>query len=231
MCATLAMAANSLCLFGVLGGLLPSFDGQAAATVGLIVAVATVVVLVVAIATPFIAIAGGATIVGTALAIGGIAVVTGAIAGTASGLYWGHQGDLEIARNKERVMQLSNHLDICFESSADDKTLASPFCCTLVTYDEAQGSKAVPVIEENRRVVVANNSDEFYHAVDVELRRWFGKRVLGDERGLRRVVTVYMKPYPGDGVWDRLQAMVQEHGGTPTRTDGPLAIRQAEPLQ
>ena len=160
-----------------------------------------------------------------------VPVVTGAIAGKASGLDGGHKADLEIARNKERVMQLSNHLDICFESSADDKTLASPFCCTLVTYDEAQGSKAVPVIEENRRVVVANNSDEFYHAVDVELRRWFGKRVLGDERGLRRVVTVYMKPYPGDGVWDRLQAMVQEHGGTPTRTDGPLAIRQAEPLQ
>lgn len=231
MCATLAMTADSLCLFGFLGGLLPSFDGQAAAIVGLVVAGAIVIVLVVAIATPFIAIAGGATIVGTALAIGGIAVVTGAIAGTASGLYWGHQGDLKIARNKERVMQLSNHLDIRFEPSVDGKAMAAPFCCTLVTYDEAQGSKAVPVVKVNERFVVTNSSDEFYHAVDVELRRWFGKRVLGDERGLRRVVTVYMQPYPGEGVWDRLQSMAQEHGGTPTRTDGPLAIRQAELLQ
>ncbi len=231
MFATLATLVEPPVFVNVLALVLPSFDGQAAATVGFIVAAVTVLVLVAAIATPFIALAGGASIVGTALAIGGIALVTGAVAGTASGFYWGQQGDLAIARNKERVIQLSNHLDICFDPAPDDKESASPFRCTLLTYEEAEGSAAVPVIEETKHVVAANDSHEFYSTIDTELRRWFGKPVLGDDRGLQRVVTVYMKPFPGDAVWDRLQAMVQEQGGTPTRTDGPLAIRQVGPVE
>lgn len=228
MSASLAMAADSLCLFGALGGFLPSFDWQAAATVGGIVAISTVIVLVVAIATPGIAIVGGGYLA-TAIAVAGIAAVTGAVAGTASGLYWGHQGDLKRQEITTQVMQLSNHLDICFEPAPDDAAKAAEFRCTIVTNDEAVDSSGTPFVKENRRAVTANNGNEFYHAIDGELRRWFTKRVLGDEQNLPRIVTVYMSPHPGEGVWDRLQTMVQEHGGTPTRTDGPRAARQTEP--
>jgi hypothetical protein len=230
MSASLAMAADSLCLLGALGGFLPSFDWQAAATVGGIVAISTVIALVVAIATPGIAIVGGGYLA-TAVAVVGIAAVTGTVAGGASGLYWGHQGDLKRQEITTQVMQLGNHLDIYFEPSPDDVAKAAEFRCTIVSNDEAVDGSGVPFVKENSRQVAANNGNEFYQAIDGELRRWFAKRVLGDEQNLPRIVTVYMRPHPGEGVWDRLQTMVQEHGGTPTRTDGPRPIRQNELLR
>jgi hypothetical protein len=220
MSTSLAIAADSLCLFGALGGFLPSFDWQAA----LVVAAVTVVGLVVAIATPGIAIVGGGYLA-TAIAVVGIAAVTGA----ASGLYWGHQGDLKRKEITTQVMQLGNHLDIYFEPSTDDAAKAAEFRCTIVSNDEAVDRSGMPFVRENKRQFAANTGNEFYHAIDGELRRWFAKRVLGDEQNLPRIVTVYMRPHPGEGVWNRLQTMVQEYGGTPTRTDGPRPFRQSEP--
>lgn len=221
------MTSDSLCLLGALGGLLPSFDWPAALSVGTVVALSTVFVLAVAIATPGIAIVGGGY-VATAIAVAGISIVTGCIAGSAAGFYRGAEGDRKRAESTTQVMRLSNHLDIHFDPLPGDPARAAEFRCTIISNDEAVDSSGMPVVKETRRSVSTGNGNEFYHAVEAELRRWFGKRVLGDQENLPRIVTVYMIPHPGEGVWDRLRAIVKEFGGTPTRTDGPRPSRQIE---
>jgi hypothetical protein len=81
------LLATSGVLFVINWPSLPSFDWQAALIVGAIVAFAAVVVIAVAIATPFVAIQAGATILGTCIAVGTIALVTGVIGGTTAGFY------------------------------------------------------------------------------------------------------------------------------------------------
>ena len=219
MIAMQAVAIDSFRVFGLMGFSLPSFDGQAALTVGAIVVVATVVVLVAAIATPFVAMSGG-SVLATAGAIGGIAAITGAIAGAASGFYWGHEGDLKRAGRATEVARLSNRLDICFVPAELDEDRVVEFCCRIITRDEVVDPSGLPAVEENVRNVEAASSDEFYRIIDRELGRWFGKRVSGDDSNLRRIVTVYMQPNPGEGAWDRLETMVREYGGVPTKTEG-----------
>ena len=219
MIAVQAITVNSLSVVALIGFALPSFDGEAALAVGAIVAVATVVVLVVAIATPFVAMAGG-SVLATAAAIAGIAAITGAIAGAASGFYWGNEGDLKRAGRVAEVAQLSNRLDICFVPKEADEDRAVDFCCRIITRDEVVDASGLPAVEENVRDVKAANGDEFYRIIDRELGHWFAKRVSGDDSNLSRIVTVYMQPNPGEGAWDRLETMVRDLGGVPTKTEG-----------
>ena len=66
---------------------LPPFDWTAAVVVGAIVVVAAAIILTGGIATPFIAVQMGASYGGTALAVAGISLLTGLIAGGAAGFY------------------------------------------------------------------------------------------------------------------------------------------------
>lgn len=190
---------------------LPSFDVQAALIVGAIVAVATVVVIAVAIATPFIAIEGGATIVGTCLAIGAIALVTGVVGGTAAGFYRGRQGDVKREEQIERIKRVSNQLDIHFEPSPTDPKRAADFQCTLVVYEETDLASYQPTVTTHKLRIEAANAAEFYRQVEREMRQWFSKKVGADADGQPRRVVVYMVPYPGEGVYDRIKELAEKN--------------------
>jgi hypothetical protein len=215
--------ANTAVLFALSWSDFPSFDGQAALVVGAIVAVAVVVVIVVAVATPFIAIQAGATILGTALAITGIAVVSGLIAGAAAGVYWGGQGDIKRQEQVQSIMRVSNQLDIYFEPSSGDSRKAADFECTLVVYEETDLVSRQPSVTTRRSKVTASNSDEFYSQLDDQMKKWFGKRVEGDRDGQPRRVMISMKPYPGEGIYERLKQIAEQNGSDRSvvhRTEG-----------
>lgn len=188
----------------------PSFDLQAAVIVGAIVAVAAVVVIAVAIATPFIAIAGGATLLGTALAVGTIAIATGLIGGSAAGFYWGQQGDIKRQEKVETIKRVSNQLDLYFEPSADP-TRAADFQCTLVIYEETDLASQEPTVTTKQVRVTAANSDEFYAQVETIMQKWFSKQVGGDSDGQPRRVKIYMTPNPGEGIYERLKQVSEKN--------------------
>jgi hypothetical protein len=209
MKSTMLLAASCV-LFAVNWPSLPSFDWQAALIVGAIVAVAAVVVIGLAIATPWVAIAAGATKLGTLLAVGAIAVVTGIIAGTSAGFYWGHQGEIKRQQQIESIRGVSNQLDIHFEPSTDP-TRAADFQCTLVFYEETDLASRQPIVTTKEAPIDAANSDDFKEQVAQQMKKWFAKEVQGDTDGQPRRVMVYMNPYPGEGIYERLKQMAEEN--------------------
>lgn len=202
--------ATSGVLFAVSWPSLPSFDWQAALVVGAIVTVAALVVIAVAIATPFVAIEAGATLLGTCLAVGTIALVTGVIGGTAAGVYWGRQGDIKRQEQIENIKRVSNQLDIHFEPSTDPKR-AADFQCTLVVYEETDLASQQPTITMKKVKIRAANSEEFYAQVDQQMKKWLTKQVAGDADGQPRRVMVYMNPYPGEGIYERIKHMAEKN--------------------
>lgn len=205
---TFLMSANGL--FAMSWPSPPSFDWQAALIVGAIVAVAVVVVVAVAIATPFVAISAGATALGTCLAVGTIALVTGVIGGAAGGIYWGQQGDIKRQEQIESIKRVSNQFDIHFEPSTDPNR-AVDFQCMIVVYEETDLASRQPTVTTRKVKIDAANSDEFYVQVDQQIKRWFTKQVAGDRDGQQRRVMVYMRPYPGEGIYERLKQIAEKN--------------------
>jgi len=204
------LLATSGALFALSVPSLPSFDWQAAVVVGAIVAVAAMVVIAVAILTPAVAIEAGATLLSTCVAIGAIALVTGIIGGTAAGFYWGRQGDIKRQEQIESIKRVSNQLDIHFEPSADPQR-AADFQCTLVVYEETDLASRQPTVTTKKVKISAANSEEFYGQVDQQMKNWFTKQVAGDAAGQHRRVMVYMNPYPGEGIYERIKQMAEEN--------------------
>lgn len=202
---------------------LPSLDWQAALIVGAIVAVAVAALIFVAIATPFVAIQGGATVIGTCLAVGAIALVAGAIAGIAAGLYWGREGDIKRQEQIESIKRISNQLDIFFEPSADPER-AADFECTIVAYEEGDLSSQGPTVTTKKEKISAVNSEQFYGLLDERVKRWAARQVSGDEDGQPRRVKIYMHPYPGEGTYERLKQLVEQNPARPCvviKVEGP----------
>ncbi|MEJ5342428.1 MAG: hypothetical protein WHT09_12740 [Thermogutta sp.] len=217
-CSTLAF------VIGALLSDMPPFDWRAALIVGAIVAVTVAVVIVVAVLTPFIALQAGATLLGTAVAIGSIALVTGIVAAVAAGLYFGHQGDIKHQEQVQRITGVTNQLDIYFHPSPDDPNRAADFQCTLVIYEEGDLASPMPEITTKKLEIKAKDATDFYDRVKEQMRVWFTRQVLADSDGRPRRVTVYMRPYPGEGVFDRLRSLAENNGMRKcvvTRVDGP----------
>jgi len=219
-CSTLAFAVAS-----VLSNL-PSFDLRAALFVGAIVALATAVVLVVAILTPVIAIQAGASLLATAIWIGLIALVIGSVGGVAAGLYFGHQGDIKHREQVQRITGVTNQLDIYFQPSRDNPERAADFQCTLVIYEAGELASRTPEVTTKKREIKANDAADFYDQVKEQMRIWFERPVLADSDGRPRRVNVYMRPYPGEGVFERLRSLAENNGirkCVVTRVDGAWA--------
>jgi hypothetical protein len=208
MKSTMLLAASGV-LYAISSPSLPSFDWQAALIVGAIVAVAVVVVTAVAIATPFVAIQAGATMLGTCLAVGAVALVTGIIGGTAAGIHWGREGVTKQGVEVKIIKGVSNQLDIHFEPSTDPNR-AADFRCTLVVYEETDLVSRPPTVTTKKVMINAPNSEEFYGQVDQQMKKWFAKQVGGDADGKPRLVKVYMNPYPGEGIYERIKQLAEQ---------------------
>jgi hypothetical protein len=200
---------------------LPSFDWNAALIVGAIVAIGAVVVIAVAIATPVIAIQGGATLIGTTLAVAGIGLVTGTVAGGAAGFYWGREGDLKRAEILEQVMKVSNQLDIYFEPLSGDPQMARNLSCTIVTYEEQGLDTKAPGVNVKKQQIKALNADDFFTEAEAKVQDWIARhKGAGRDGGPRLRVQFFMKPYPGETFYERLQPFCAQRGCVISRTDG-----------
>lgn len=191
---------------------LPSFDWDVAWKVAAITAGVAAVAIVAAIALPFVAIQAGVTVLGTAVAVMGISVLIGTGAGIAAGLYWGAKKDAEWQQVVEKIKAVSNQLDIYFEPAASNSQQAAEFRCTLVIYEETDLKARPPRCTERHVKIEAADSEEFYRLIDQQLKAWLHKPVLADQDNKSRRVKIYMRPYPGEGVYERLRQLVDNNG-------------------
>lgn len=200
------------CVIGSINTTPPPFDIQAALFVGAIVTVVVAVVIIAAIATPFVAIQAGATMIGTATAVAVVALVTGVIGGTAAGVFWGNQGNIEHSKHLERIAAQSNHLHITFNPSKSDPRRAADFECNIIVFRELELNSRPPRIKEETLQIQSESASEFYSLVGQQLEQWFATSVLADDTSTPRCITVYMMPTPGEGVYDRLRSLALEKG-------------------
>lgn len=194
-------------LFAIgLADLEPSgFSWKAALIVGAIAAIAVVAVVALAVATPFVALAAGATVLGTAITIGAIAICVGVATGAAAGFHWGGLDATEWEEETNKIAAQSGELHIFFVASANDATRASEFECKLVIYDEINIQRHLA--RKRTQHITAQNATEFYSIIGKEMEKWFGTAVLNDNMGLPRNVMIYMIPNPGEGIYERLKEM------------------------
>lgn len=192
---------------------LPPFDWGVAVRVALVVTVAAVMVVGLAIATPGVAMVAGGSLVGTFASIGAVSMLVGVVGGASAGFYWGREGEIERRETIAEVASMSRQLRIEFVPRDDDPNRAAPFECTFVTYDEIDLTDWPPRVDQRRVHVRGAGSEEFYALVQQRLAAWFARDVLADRDGSDRMVTVHMRPYPGDGVYERIMQMVQRAAG------------------
>jgi len=195
------------------GGGMPSFDWTAAVVVGVIVVAGAAIILTGGIATPFIAIQAGATIKATVVAVALIATATGVVAGAAAGWYWGSKGDARQREEVDKIATVSNQLDIYFEPAGGDPKRAADFTCTVVVYEETDLQARPPTVTTRRTTIKATNAQDFYDQVETQIKRWLGTRVEADRRGQPRKMVVYMNPFPGEGVYDRIKEATDRASG------------------
>jgi hypothetical protein len=191
---------------------LPSFDWSVAWKVAAVTAAVAAVAIVAAIALPFVAIQAGVTVLGTAVSVAGISVLIGTGAGIAAGLYWGAKEDAYWREVIEKIKAVSNQLDIYFEPAAENKGQAADFRCSLVIYEETDLTARPPRCTERQVKIEAADSEEFYRLIDQQLKAWLHKPVLADQENKPRRVKIYMRPYPGEGVYERLRQLVDTNG-------------------
>lgn len=140
------------------------------------------------------------------------------IIAAAFALYWGLQRNTKRPQELEMIKQLQtnnrigNQIDIYFEPSLDDPERAAEFQCTLVLYDAADSGSRKPTVAERKVHIAAGNAGDFYRQVQQQLQSWFAKQFSTDAEGQERRVTIYMKPYPGEAVYERLKQMAEQNG-------------------
>lgn len=201
---------------------LPSFDWNAGYVVGAIVAVGSVLVIALAIATPTVAIQRGATIFGTTFTILCIGLLTGALAGAAAGFYWGRQGDLKREQQVQFVTRVANQLDIYFEadpSATGTQKQAKNLQCTIVRYDVKGLESKAPGVTELKVPVKAPDAETFYATVEEQLRDWITSRKKVESDTKKPRVHLFMVPYPGNTIRERLRTFCDLNGCVLETTD------------
>jgi hypothetical protein len=209
MTSTVLLATSGV-VFAISWPSLPSFDWQTALIVGAVVTVVAAAVITGGILLPVVAIWGGKTVIGTIVAVTAVSVAIGAAAGVAAGYTKGYIGDIKRQEQIETIKRISSQLDIHFEPSTDPKR-AADFQCTIVVYEETDLASRQPTVTTKKVKISAANSDEFYGQVDQRMKWWFAKQVGGDADGQPRRVMLYMNPYPGEGIYERLKQMAENN--------------------
>jgi len=193
-------------LFAVSWLSLPSFDLQTALIVtGVAFGVLCVCVFCPAWIFPVVA-AAGASKIGVVI---GLAVAS-CLIGAAAGLTRGYIGDIRHREQIDSIKRVSNQLEIRFERSTADPKRAADFQCTLVVYEETDLTSRQPTVTTRTTKISGANSDEFYGQVDQQMRKWLAKQVSGDSDGQPRRILIYMIPYPGEGIYERLKQMAEK---------------------
>lgn len=198
---------NSLMLFAFSLTSLPSFDGKAALIVGAIVVLAAAAAITVAILIPGVPILAGAGLWATFKAVAIVSVAVGLVGGTAAGFYRGYESDKKREETVEWIRTVSNQLDVHFQASASTPDRADDFRCCVIIYEETDLTTRQPTIQPRKINIEAKDVEEFYSILQSQLAKWFAKKVLGDNAQQPRRILVYMRPFPGDGVWERIKEM------------------------
>jgi hypothetical protein len=176
-----------------------------------VVTVITGVVLTGFVLLPGVALWGGATMIGTACAIGLCSLICGVLAGAAYGL---QKGDAQFREQVERrreervneIFSISNRIDIYFEPRSENPDEAKDFVCWFVTYDETK-----PESPETSERIAGRDADEFYDRCRDYLDRWLTMRLGRDDRARDYELHVFTDhPFPGDGTYTRIESIADQ---------------------
>lgn len=188
----------------------PPFDWRSAIVCGLAAGVVSGVIIF--------------SFVGVSLGSIGAAAMIGVSAGVAAGLFFAKQGDgAKKAATSDTTMReptpdtkpvtaarIAPQLDIYFEPSASPNR-AAEFRCTLVVY-EARAESSEPWNFSIKKTRIAENSGaRFYQKLRQALQEWLKREAVGDAEKQPRRVVVYMTPFPGDGVYERIRELAENN--------------------
>jgi hypothetical protein len=104
----------------------------------------------------------------------------------------------------QEIREVDHFLDVYFLPTPDDPDHARDFSCVLVAYDAS-----VPESPVVRTEISVQSSESFYEAVRGEFEHWLRKPIRMDGGSRRRHVAIFMKPYPGDGVFERIRELCE----------------------
>jgi hypothetical protein len=91
----------------------------------------------------------------------------------------------------------------------------------LVSYDAL-----VPDAPVVRTEIAVGSAKSFYEAVRGEFEFWLRKPIRTDGGTRRRHVAIFMKPYPGDGVYERIRQLCEHRAEVEiSRVDGNWICR------
>jgi len=197
---------NTLLAVGEFVG--PGFDFKVALVVALLVTVVVLSAVVIAMtagaSTP--AVIGLLAASGKVLtAVATIALTAAVVAGTVSG--WNRQAHAT-ETPPDPVLQEMNELDVAFEPSLTEPKMAKDFTAIVVHYRESGQKTAV-----ERHIIHEERNDAFYSQLEKDLDRWLSQHTSADSAGKTRKVCVYMSPFPGDGVYERIKQLCERRGG------------------
>lgn len=205
------IAVVSIWIFALALWPLPSFDTNAAIWVGVTAVVVTAAVIVTAIAIPAIAI-GGTLSLATAASVACVSLVVGVILAGVAGFVKGRIGDIKIQEEINKIKNISNQLHIKFEPIKENPSNAKPFECTIITYAETGiGSKSLGITQKKLEIT-ANDATDFYSLIERQIIFWKAEKVLGDSDNLKRRVIVFMDPFPGESVFNRIAEIIKKIG-------------------
>lgn len=198
---------------GIFALVLPPFDIQAALLVGGAAIVVCAVVIGLAIAIPAIAITGTLSFA-TAVSIAGVSLLVGVVCAGVAGFVSGHIGDIKYKEQIGKIKKISNQLHIKFEPIKENPSNAKSFECTIITYTETGISSKSLGVTQKKLEIKTNDNDaaEFYSLIERQIILWQAEKVLGDSDKLKRRVIVFMDPFPGESVFNRIAEIVKKVG-------------------
>jgi hypothetical protein len=96
--------------------------------------------------------------------------------------------------------RVANQIEIRFEPSSTDQTLAKPFQCTIVFIPEG-----------DPQIIRGSDGDEFFKRLQQALDEWLAAQADGDDLEKPRRVYVSMEPCPGEPVFQRVKQLLEKN--------------------
>lgn len=212
-------------------------DWGMALSVGLAVALISELTILGAIILPKFPLEGGRTWRGTVTAVSGVSLVIGGAGGYIAGQFGGRGGGgattagqvavstqpaaaIPVASQVSPIVPtkparpetyLANQVDLLFMLDINTKLVAN-HTCKLVTYCR-KGSGWDEVTHD----VIATGLEDFLKKVNVSLDG-YQKEIMPEDQPARRL-RIFMQPFPGEGVYDRLRQQAEAKGWKVDRRD------------
>lgn len=204
-----------------------SFDWAIALAVGFAVLAGSVLTVFSAMILPFVAIERGKTWLGTLAAVVGIGSTVAIVGGYTAGYYRGMGGggattpssvkdtaaDVVVKTSPKPVsdskakLKLTARMDVAFQRDPANPSNALNAQCSVVTYEMKNGTQ---LSANGPQDIKEANPEAFFTAFSKKLDEWLKTPLSDAIKDEPRSLIVYMDPFPGNGVYERILQLATE---------------------